>query len=266
MNGASRLIRIVSRVSLGVLCLLGLVLFYELVIDRSRFQIGIDFYLYRDAAVRWLDGGSFYWPHQLAGPYVVHGGWGTGDILYPPVVLWLLVPFVYLPDPIWWIVPLFGLVYAFWKLRPADWTWPLILLICLDPRTPSMVLWGNPAMWALAAFAIGLVYAGPAVAVLVKPTLAPFALAGLTHRRWWIALGVFALACLPFGTLWIDYWHAIRNSDLGPLYSLPDYLPMLIPLIAWIGRTGKAEAALTPVPRVASMPLGDPTAPEPPAP
>lgn len=265
MSHRMRPVWIVSRVSLGVLGLLALALLYEVAIDRSRFQIGIDFYLYRDAASRWLHGGGFYWPHQLAGPYVVRGGWETGDILYPPVVLWLLLPFLYLPDPIWWLVPLLGFGFAIRAMRPADWTWPLILLLCLCPRTVSMILWGNPAMWAIAAFAIGLVYAGPSVAVLVKPTLAPFALAGVTHRRWWIAIGIFALACLPFGMLWTDYWHVIANSNLGPLYSLPDYLPMLIPLVAWVGRTKGRQIQLSAPPKVASGPFGGATQ-EPPLP
>lgn len=236
-----RLQFVVTRASLGALALLVVALLYELLIDRGRFQIGIDFYLYRDAASRWLHGGSLYWAHQLSGPYVVHGGWGTGDILYPPVVLWLLVPFIYLPDPLWWAIPIAAFTYSVWRLRPAPWTWPVFLLIAIDPRTPSMILWGNPAMWALALFAVGLVWAGPAVAVLVKPTLAPFALAGARHRRWWYALALFLLACIPFGGLWIDYWHVVTYSNLGPAYSLPDYIPMLIPLVAWMGRSRVAH-------------------------
>ena len=229
-------VRRLENVALGVLVVLAAALLYELLFDRSRYQIGIDFYLYRSAASRWLAGGSFYWPHQLAGPYIVHGGWGTGDILYPPVALWLLVPFVYLPDPLWWAIPMLALTWALWRLRPASWTWPILLLIALDPRTPSMFLWGNPAMWAMAAYAYGLLWAGPAVAVLIKPSLAPFAMAGMKQRRWWYALAVFALACAPFGSLWVDYWHVIANGNLGPIYSLADYIPMLLPLVAWIGR------------------------------
>ena len=49
---------------------------------------GKDVALYRDAASRWLAGGPFYEPRQLAGPYEV----AHGDILYPPVGLWLFVP------------------------------------------------------------------------------------------------------------------------------------------------------------------------------
>ena len=55
--------------------------------------IGVDYLLYRDAAARWLAGGPFFEPYQLAGPYPI----SAGDILYPPVALWLFVPFTVLP-------------------------------------------------------------------------------------------------------------------------------------------------------------------------
>lgn len=35
-------------------------------------RVGADLWLYTDATRRWLEGGSFYLPHQLAGPS--HGG------------------------------------------------------------------------------------------------------------------------------------------------------------------------------------------------
>jgi len=40
----------------------------------------VDYDLYMGATRRWLDGGSFYEPYQLSGPYPIT----AGDILYPP--------------------------------------------------------------------------------------------------------------------------------------------------------------------------------------
>mgnify|MGYP006173125319 CR=1 FL=1 len=54
---------------------------------------GVDFVLYRDVAARWLDGGPYFEPYQLVGPYEIR----AGDVLYPPVGLWLFVPFAVLP-------------------------------------------------------------------------------------------------------------------------------------------------------------------------
>ena len=61
--------------------------------DPLEQAFGIDFVLYRDVAARWLETGVFYEPHQLAGPYEV----AHGDVLYPPVGLWLFVPFTVVP-------------------------------------------------------------------------------------------------------------------------------------------------------------------------
>ena len=63
---------------------------------------GVDFVLYRDAAARWLAGGPYFEPYQLTGPYPIT----AGDVLYPPVALWLFVPFTILPAVPWWVVPI----------------------------------------------------------------------------------------------------------------------------------------------------------------
>src|SRR4249919_2944324 len=76
---------------------------------------GVDFRLYQDATARWLASGQFYEPYQLAGPYPI----SAGDILYPPVALWLFVPFAVDGGPVldaiqavvWWALPL-GVVAA----------------------------------------------------------------------------------------------------------------------------------------------------------
>ena len=115
--------------------------------DPLEQAVGIDFALYRDVAARWLAGGPFYEPHQLAGPYVV----AHGDILYPPVGLWLFVPFTVLPAFLWWAIPAALTVWAIARVRPRPAVWPLMALCLAWPTTPLKIWTGNPVIWAMAA-------------------------------------------------------------------------------------------------------------------
>ena len=65
------------------------VLFVLLIPHPLEQPFGVDFTLYRDVTIRWLGGGPYFEPYQLAGPYQI----SAGDVLYPPVALWLFVPF-----------------------------------------------------------------------------------------------------------------------------------------------------------------------------
>src|SRR5216117_1990046 len=88
------------------------VLFVALVPHPLEQPFGVDFQLYREVTNRWLGGGSFYESYQLAGPYEIR----AGDVLYPPVSLWLFVPFAAGAGAIaalaavvsaaWWALPL----------------------------------------------------------------------------------------------------------------------------------------------------------------
>ena len=163
--------------------------------------IGVDFVTYRAAAESWLAGDGFYLARQLAGPYQIVGAESAlgAVVLYPPVALWLFVPFTVLPAVLWWIIPAAAAGWALWRLRPSLWVWPLLALLAALPFNLDVVVRGNPLIWVAAAFAVGCAVAGPAVLVLIKPSLAPFALMGVNRRRWWIALAAFTLACVPFG-------------------------------------------------------------------
>lgn len=195
---------------------------------------GVDFDLYRNAAARWLAGGSFYEPYQLAGPYEI----SAGDVLYPPVALWLFVPFTILPAIAWWAIPIAAVGWMLRHLRPRHEVWPLIAL-CLAWPTTLLKLWtGNPVIWSAAALAMGVLYWWPSVFVLIKPSLFPFALFGSNRRTWWAALGVFVLLCLPFGAMWADWVATLVNSSGGGLlYSTLEIPMLLLPLVAWAGRT-----------------------------
>jgi hypothetical protein len=194
---------------------------------------GGDFTVYRDAAARWLAGGGFYQPWQLAGHYAIWSG--PSPVLYPPILLVLLIPFTVLPSVLWWAIPAAMVAWSIRRLRPAPWSWPLMAICLAWPPTLDFFAHGNPDMWALAFLAVGCVTAGPAVFVLLKPTLAPFALVGIPSRRWWLALGLFAAISLPFGLMWLDWVRAVLNSDGSLTYGLQEWPIMALPFVAWAG-------------------------------
>ncbi len=195
--------------------------------------IGVDYSLYMSAADRWLTGGSFYLERQLEGGYEVQ----AGDILYPPTVLWLLVPFRFLPSILWWAIPTVVIAWAMWRVRPAWWSWPVLAFILWYPRTQAMYLYGNPGIWMIAALAAATRWRSASTLVLLKPSLGPLALFGARHRSWWIAPGTLGLASLPFAGLWLDFIKVAANSDATIAYSVQDLPPALAPLFAWLART-----------------------------
>ena len=216
------------------------VLFVLLIPHPLEQPFGVDFTLYRDVTIRWLGGGPYFEPYQLAGPYQI----SAGDVLYPPVALWLVVPFALLPLPIaallWWGLPILAVVFAVWLLQPRPASWPLIALCVAWPTTLLKTWTGNPVIWSMAAMALAVVGASRFAApfVLLKPSLAPFALFGIRRRSWWAGAAVFVLLCLPFGAMWLDWATTLRNSQGGGfLYSSLEVFLLFLPLAAWWGRT-----------------------------
>jgi hypothetical protein len=80
-------------------------------------RVGADFRLYLDASRGFLDGGSLYPAHQLAGPYVL----ADGDILYPPPIVLLMLPFVVVPAALFWVLPLAAIAAIIVRHRPSAW-------------------------------------------------------------------------------------------------------------------------------------------------
>lgn len=95
-------------------------------------QWGEDFRFYRAVGQRWLDTGLIYAPHQLAGPYesIING-----SVLYPPPAALWFAAFSWLPAIGWWLIPLAVLAVQVRVQRPAPWTWPILALILVWPRT-----------------------------------------------------------------------------------------------------------------------------------
>ena len=137
-------------------------------------------------------------------------------------------------------MPAAAVGWCLFQLRPSRLAW-LWVRVCLAwPTTPLKILTGNPVIWAMAAMALGVLYAWPSVLVLIKPSLFPFALFGIREKRWWLALIAFAIACVPFGSLWIDWIHSILNSQGGGIgYSILEAPMLALPIAAWLGSSSE---------------------------
>lgn len=196
---------------------------------------GIDFDLYRNVTQRWLAGGHFYEPYQLSGPYQI----GYGDILYPPVALWLFVPFTFLPSFLWWALPIGVTALVMLRHRPRFVVWPL-LAACISWQPVQIhIISGNPVIWSMAAVALGTVYTWPAPFALIKPSLGPFALIGIWRKAWWVGLLVLTAMSLPLLPMWFDWLTAVLNSRGGGLFYSWQEAPLLaMPIIAWVARPG----------------------------
>jgi hypothetical protein len=199
-------------------------------------SVGGDFTLYLDRTRAFLAGQGFYLERQLHGSYQ----WAVGDALYPPTAMLLFAPFLVLPAILWWALPIAIVGWVVWHHRPRPWAWPLILLCVAWPFTVTSVGFGNPVMWVSAFAALGTVYGWAAVLVLLKPSLAPFALIGIRTRRWWIALAIFGLVSLAFLPLWIEYVAVLRDGHLSIDYSLHDIPITMIGVVAWIAKSAPA--------------------------
>lgn len=236
-----RLRRIAIALTIGILA--GIVLSNVSLHRDFQARWGEDYAWFVDKARRWVETGEWYNVHQLAGPYEAAT---AVDILYPPIALYLFVPFIWLPAPLWWAIPLGILVWHIWTARPAWWSWPVLALLLWIPRDQIIIIYGSTGMWVAAFVALGLRFPWASPLVFLKPTFAPFALIGIRKRAWWYGAGALAGASLLLLPMWFDYVTAMRNN-VGPwpgvLYSIPDYLFMAIPVVAWWARTTSAPPA-----------------------
>jgi hypothetical protein len=202
---------------------------------------GHDFGVYSDAARRWMSGGGFYERYQLAGPYPVV----DREVLYPPILLPLLVPFVWLPAMLWWIIPLGILTAIVVSWRPGPWAVVSILLCLTIPTvydsswSQIIVVAGNPVIWvaAFVALATRWPFFGPFALLKPTPVLMPFALVRVRRRAWWVGLAVLCAISLAFLPMWFDYVAVLRNARGVSLTYAVSNVPLLaIPVLAWVGR------------------------------
>ena len=127
------------------------------------------------------------------------------------------------------------LVVVLWHLRPRPVAWLFLFFVAWWPPTTVKVWTGNPVIWTAAALWIATVWRPAAVAVLLKPTLLPFAFFGANRRSWWVALAAVAFAAVLFAPRWPDYIGAILNArdPGGLLYSVQEVPILAAPLVAW---------------------------------
>jgi hypothetical protein len=201
---------------------------------------GADLVHYVDGAERWWATGSPYLPNEVAGAF----NYETETFLHPPVSVLLFAPWVVLPPILWWAIPI-GIVAAhILAWRPAPWTWPLLAFGLAQPPFHQALLWGNSNLWLAAALALALGGGGWAALFLLKPSLGMLAVFGMHRRSWWLTAGIIALVCVPFGLLWVDWLKVLLNSPVDGTYGLPNLPWVLMPVIAWVGRTRDARLPL----------------------
>jgi hypothetical protein len=200
--------------------------------------VGLDRGIYHDAALRWLAGGFWFYPEQLAGPYEII----QGHILYPPAALPWLVPGAFLPDLLWWGIPLAGTAAIVVWHRPAAWSWPLMAGCLAYWWSAEIIASGNPTIWIMLFAALGTRWRPAFALVLLKPSLFPFAFLGVRSRGWWLAVAAIAAVSLALLPMWLDYLRVLVNAR-GPLasiwYSARDVPLVAIPLLAWLASPGR---------------------------
>ena len=240
-----------GRTRLG-LSVLGAVLLVQVIVAIAMLVaipewIGHDFTVYRDAAERWLSGGSYFHPYQLQGPYPVV----ADEVLYPPVALLLFAPFVYLPAPLWVLIPLGVIGWIVWSSRPSVLGWVAVLFLVTFPQwrpmswTLDLIGNGNPVLWAamFVALATRFPVFGPFAWLKPTPLLIPFGLIGIRQRAWWVGLAILIALSLPFLPLCIEYLTVLRNArGVDALYAMTSVPLVLVASSGYVMLTTRAAS------------------------
>jgi hypothetical protein len=226
----------------------------------QQYAIGVDYRFFVESAQRWLAGSEMYFPEQITGPWTI-----VPDLhfLYPPIAIYLFIPFIWLPAIFWWAIPVAMSAYALWRLRPAWWTWPFLAFVLWYPRTESMFFFGSTTLWVLGLLSLGAVHPWAVPLILFKPSLAPFALFRINTRQWWLGLAIVVIASATVIVPWVEYVLAMRNVTESALFGLQEIPILLAPIVAWLGRARPvgAEQPAQPAPqrdRVPTQVVGQP--------
>ena len=238
------LVRRLSLIATGVILLLAawnLAILIPVLVSQ-QYAIGVDYRFFVESAHRWLAGNELYFPEQLTGRWEI-----VPDLhfLYPPIAIYLFIPFVWLPAILWWAIPVAMIGYALWRLRPAWWTWPFLAFVLWYPRTETMFFFGSTTLWVLGFLSLGAVHPWAVPLILFKPSLAPLALFRINTRQWWIGLAIVAIASATVILPWAEYITAMRNVTESPLFGLQEVPILLAPIVAWLGRTRMVRAEET---------------------
>jgi hypothetical protein len=207
--------------------------------------LGIDYATFVDFGRSLLATGTPYRAYQLAGPYPLHDpamlAPSTAPNYYPPPFALVCAVLTVAPAFLWWAVPIGILAWTTLRPLPGPWTWPLLAACLAWPATSAVVIVGGSTMWAAAMIAAGLRWGWGGPLVLLKPSLVPFALAGIRGRRWWWSLAGATVASLAMLPLWGQWVTAMTNAQhVSLLYSAGDLPLLLLPVVAWAARTAGA--------------------------
>ena len=215
--------------------LLFVLLFYVI---REPASIGYDYAFYRDVGARWLADGSYYLSHQTAGPYSFTT---MVDVLYPPTALFLFVPFAVLPP-----ILLVG--------GPFDGRWVCRLGLSTCPpgggayAPPPLLAEGDKQfhVWKY-GYLDGRRSRRRVSLGLASPVLDPEAntrhlrSSRAAARPWRLGLAALVGVSLLQLPLWFDYLTAMRNLSIRADYSLVSIPLLMLPIVAWAGRSRTVE-------------------------
>ena len=227
-NGCS-----IPRIAVGLLGAALIVFLWALLGPFGRANLDWDRAHYLAATARWLDTGSPYVSQEVAAPF----DYQPDTFLHPPVALLLFLPFRWLPAIVWYALPITIVTVVSSQWRPARWTWPILAACLAWPRTSGMLIVGNTDLWVAAFVALGLRWGWGWALIVLKPSFAPLALLGVRRRGFWIALAVLGVVSIPFGRLWVDWFSVILHAPGGVLYSILGLPLVLLPAVAYAGRT-----------------------------
>jgi hypothetical protein len=232
--GRGRLIDVAALTMTATILGLTVVNWVPILLDLDPAKIAIDYNLSVEATQRFLSGGGYYLPYQVAAPYDAT----PGVILYPPSFIVVMLPFLVLPWPFYWALPIAAVAWGIWFHRPRIPWWPVIALCLWWPGTLITLVAGNPVLLFTGAMALATIWYWPAVWIFLKPSLFPFAFFGVWKRSWWMGLAAFVLIAIPFAAMWIDYVHVLLNArhELGLLYNFGQAPTLALPLAVWAGR------------------------------
>lgn len=226
---------ILTVIGLAVLALVGQLVVGFAFLNWGATDWGGDLRAYVEASRMWLHGDGFYLTRQLHGPYQTE----LGDVLYPPTVLYVFLPFIVLPAQLWWVLGVGLLAYVVWLWRPALWAVALILVCLAYPNNAITIFRGAPVIVVSALVGAALRWKWPGALILLKPSILPFALIGIRSRGWWLTAALLVILTLPLLSLVPDWLHAVIDSRGygGLLYSARDLPLLMIPVFAYLGRT-----------------------------
>lgn len=198
--------------------------------------IGNDLAFYVRISLRLFSGGYWYEDRELHGPFEFDYMY---DVVYPPAAAWIFLPFNVVGIVGLWLIGTAAVVWLLREWRPAPWTWPVMALCLLWPLTLLKGLAGTSSLFVMIAVGLGLRFSWPAAFIVLKPSFLPFSVIGSRKRSWWIAILVIIVASLPFLSDTLRYPQVILDmrNPRGSLYSLDDLPLILLPIVAWLGRT-----------------------------